>query len=669
MPPYRRYWLQPYRYRWRRPRRRWIQRRRPRTTFQRRFRRRRWVRRKRRFFTRRRKLKKLKLTQWQPKTIKKCHIKGYKTLFMAGPNRDNNNYAQYQDSILEQHLPGGGGWSLLIFTLDGLWEEHEKCRNWWTKSNKGLPLVRYVGCTFKFFRDYTVDYCVSYSLCYPMVDTEYTHANSSPYMMLLARNRFIVPSIKHKPKGKTYIKKRFHPPAQMKNKWYFQSDICKTGLLLLTTTAVDLNYFSCPPWSISNNITIPCLNPQIFEHKAWNMQTTQGYQPKAGNYYYCFEETEHEFKIKNLHYLGKPGPLTLGEKAGQINYTTTPSKWGNIFHPDVLNLNIPVFKSTTQMTELLKSENWEKAIQSKGTTTINSYSITRVEIPFIEYVRYNPHRDTGLNNVIYITSIETEGTGFKPPTDKNLQITGFPLWLGLWGWIDWQKKVHWVNHIDSSYILVFETKFTNPEIAFCCPIDQAFLNGHGPYDIPPEELSLYTKTTWWPKVANQLLTINNICHTGPGTQKYKELKQIQAHCAYNFTVKWGGCPAPSVDLLNPCSQPKFAVPDTLVQRLQNQNPRTPPETEVHTFDERRSQITKKCIKRIQKHTELEQTLFTITGATDCPISTKRQKIQEELQAQEEENEEATLLQQLHQQRKQQQLLKRAILQLMDPNIE
>ncbi len=45
----------------------------------------------------------------------------------------------------------GGGWSIQQFTLEALYTEYQKLRCFWTKSNLGLPFVRYTGCTFKFF--------------------------------------------------------------------------------------------------------------------------------------------------------------------------------------------------------------------------------------------------------------------------------------------------------------------------------------------------------------------------------------------------------------------------------------------------------------------------------------------------------------------------------------
>lgn len=124
-----------------------------------------------------------------------------------------------------------------------------------------------------------------------------------------------------------------------------------------------------------------------------------------------------------------------------------------------------------------------------------------------------------------------------------------------------------------------------------------------------------------------------------------------------------------VNLTNPCLQPKFPVPDTILQRLQRQNPAYPPELQLHEFDERKETLTKKCIKRLQQFTPTEQTMLSITGTTDPPTKTKRQRIQEALQTSDSEEEEENLQQQLNKQRMQQKLLKRVLLKLMNKNLE
>nr|UGV36545.1 MAG: ORF1 [TTV-like mini virus] len=665
MPPFRRWWTTRY---YRRPRtwrsrrwNRWTRRRRPRKTIFRRYRRRRRVRRKRYL----KKLKFLKIKQWQPRTIKRCKIKGYKCLFWAGPNRTNNNYAQYQETFIHATQPGGGGWSYLVFSLAALWEEHDKCRNWWTGNNEGLPLVRYNGCKFKFFRDLYTDYCVSYSLCLPMLDAPLVHANSSPYNMLLTRHRFIVPSIQHKPQGKKYIKKYFHPPDLLKNKWYFQADLCKTGLILLTTTAIDLNYFYIPRDSINNNISIFALNSKIFQNNGFIQIPTNGYAPKTNYYLYCTIPGQQHTQIKHLSFLGKPGPFTLGQaRNDNQQYLQQDTKWGNPFHPSVLNHEITVYFSTQQPTQVYNDPN--KTI----TEAKSSNLIQEVTEPFIVEYRYNPDRDTGYENKCYLTSITRNSTNFKPPDDDNLQINGFPLFISLWSWIDWQKKLAYIQNVDQTYCLTIQTKFTDtlkPELII--PIDHDFLQGKGPYGLDQQHWNLHTQTTWYPKVGAQLVTIDQICRAGPATPKYTNGKSIQAHCHYQFYFKWGGCPAPMTKLTNPCSQPKYPVPDTMLQRLQRQNPAHPPELDLHDFDERKQTITKRCIKRLQEFTPIEQTLLSITGPSNPPTKTKRQKLQETLQTSDSEEEKTDIQQQLLKQRLQQRKLKRVLLKLMNKNIE
>lgn len=669
MPPYRRWWWrrqQPTRRRY--YRRHWNKRRRIRRTLQRRYRpRRRWVR-KFRFRKIKRKLKSLKVRQWQPKVIHKCKIRGYKCLFWAGPDRVSNNYAQYQQSYTNPHQPGGGGWSMLVFSLDALWEEHQLDRNWWTAGNKGLPLVRYNGCTFKFFREEYTDYAVTYRLCYPMLDSKYEHANCSPYNTLLAKHRIIIPSKRTKPNGKPYVKKRFRPPAQLYNKWYFQSDMCKTGLLMLTATSISLNNFYLSPSAYSNNISIWTLNPKTFRHNGFIHPDTNGYSPNTNLYLYCIPSPRatEPYKIGDLSYLGKPGNYTLGIPFNQHsnNYDSSPNLWGNPFHPQVLNLDIPVYKSTQQPRTILTTTNSTLNIKDK------TELLTPVTEPLIKELRYNPDADTGNNTSIYLYSIERNTTiGFPTPEDANVKIEGFPIHLGLWGWLDWQKKLAYLHNIDSSYVVVIRTPYTEPKEEYIIPIDRNFLEGKGPYGIPHSELNQYSLSSWWPKVAHQMVTVNTICNCGPATSKYEKVKAIQAHCEYKFHFRWGGCPAPMIDLTNPCLQPKYAVPDTMLQRLQVQDPKFKPELELHDFDERHKTITSKCIERIKAHTELEQTVMSITGCTNPPVQTTRQKIQEEIQTPPEEKEEQTLQQQLKQLKQQQRLLRTAILRLMQPNIE
>ncbi len=128
----------------------------------------------------------------------------------------------------------------MVFSLDSLYEDFTLLQNYWSKSNAGMPLVTYQGCTLKFYQSEYTDYAVKIDRCWPMVDTELTHANSHPQRMLLDRKTLKIPALTTKRRRKPYKKIKIKPPSQMQNKWYFQKDICNQPLLMTTTTAISL---------------------------------------------------------------------------------------------------------------------------------------------------------------------------------------------------------------------------------------------------------------------------------------------------------------------------------------------------------------------------------------------------------------------------------------------
>lgn len=154
-----------FRRRYHQKRRPWIFRRRTRNPFQRKYWRRKRKRRtnyKVKKFRFSKKKKTILLKQFQPYTTQRCKVLGYKCLFQGGPDRTNNNYIQYVYSTIPEKQPGGGGWSLLVFSLDSLYEDYKHLENVWTVSNAALPLIRYRGCQFKFYQTEETDYVVTY---------------------------------------------------------------------------------------------------------------------------------------------------------------------------------------------------------------------------------------------------------------------------------------------------------------------------------------------------------------------------------------------------------------------------------------------------------------------------------------------------------------------------
>ncbi len=254
-------------------------------------------------------------------------------LFQCGPGRESFNYAQYMNAYTPEKWPGGGGWSIMIYNLGALWEQRQLIHNHWTKGNQGLPLVRYTGCKFKFYREEQVDYIIHYRTCYPMTDTEQEHVIAQPSLMTLLRHKILVPSKRTKPRGKPYIIKRIKPPSQLTNRWYFQKDLCNAGFLLLTATAASFDRWFLNPFSISDSITLTALNTTNFKSRNFQLQgTTQYYEPKPGYYLYASTNGAKPTNKNQLIYLGNTMDMQPGH-AGQTEYNNFIKKenMGNPF--------------------------------------------------------------------------------------------------------------------------------------------------------------------------------------------------------------------------------------------------------------------------------------------------------------------------------------------------
>nr|UGV35843.1 MAG: ORF1 [TTV-like mini virus] len=644
MPPY---WRRNYRYRnWRR--------RRPYRWRTRGFVRRQRFRRRRAYRVRRRrirkKLSKIRVHEFQPETIRLCKIKGTKCLFQGGYDRRSNNYAQYIGSIVPEHEPGGGGWSLMVFSLDSLWEDYEHLQNIWTTSNAGLPLCRFLGVTMKFYQQEYTDYVVNYDLCWPMKDTPLTHANSHPQRMLLQKNKIVVPSLLTKRRKKPYVKKFIQPPAQLKNEWYFQKDLAGVDLLMLTTTACDLrNSFISPP-AKSNNITLTSLNTNFWYNRNFQRPSaTTGYSPKNNTYMYTQGNgtTATPTNKAQLIYLGnsidyQPGSKLPNSQSEGGQMTT----WGNPFYHLYTQTDIPIYVSQMPPTTLPTN------VTGKITETTQYLGVK---------VRYNPEKDTGEGNMAYFLP-NTTGSGWDPPEDPNLRIEGFPLWVMLWGWADWIKKLAHIGKVDENYMLVVRSSFFDSQLPAYVFLDDSFWNGEGPYKT---QMSTYDHFHWYPQFKYQKLSIETISTSGPYVAHTPSQNALQAKCIYSFKFKWGGCPRTIEKIYAPSSQPTWITPHNFTIGSKIQNPRTNPLTYIYPWDTKRDIITEKALQRIQEQQETDELLSKSTGIPSTSRSDPKpilQKTQESDQETSSEEEEKTPLQlQLNKLRRRQRLLKQLLL--------
>nr|UGV36438.1 MAG: ORF1 [TTV-like mini virus] len=659
------YW-RPWRRRWRRS---W--RRRPRKA----FRTRRFWRRKRRWVRKKRKLSKITVKQWQPNTIRKLTIRGQYPLFCGTTERIGNDYIAYIDSIAPHDFPGGGLFSIIVFTLNGLYELHQKARNWWTTSNCNLPLIRYQGCTIKLYASTTVDYITVPIRCGELKATEQTFQSSQPSVLMLNKNRKIMLCKEYKYRKRPYKKFFVKPPALLFNKWYFQKDIANYPLLMLISSAASLDRYFCAASSMSETIGFTSLNTAYFQNHGFKTITTNPYTPNNNFALFAISgrhQTYQTAKVQDLILLGNPKDYTQGTPIGNSNtwsqhidnYMSKNTNWGNPFIPYYFNNSgedsfiVHLSIDGTTVKDKLKQLKPDSPIKDHFQIPANPFKIE---------CRYNPQADLG-HNAVFITRIQNDPTPWHKPSDDAMIQQGYPMWLIYWGWHDYLVKAKTVQNLDTDYINVIVSDYIQqtPKIhnmTYFVPLDWYFLNGRSPY-AQDNEIKGYDLQNWHPKANFQIQTISHILQSGPATAKLPQFISAEGHCTYKFHFKVGGCPPAMDEVCNPQTQPTYPQPGNFLSSILLQNPEYPIQYYINSFDQRRDLLTSRAAKRLKEDSEFKDIIFKPAGQTLLQVQARSPQISSEETSEEEESEE-TLQRQLHKHRRVQRKLQFRILKLLE----
>lgn len=670
------YWRPYYYWRRQRKRRRWIPRRRTRRSFQRKrtryTRKRYWRKKVKKFkFPKKRKVKTVK--EFQPTKVNRCKIVGFKCLFEGNKARLSRNYIQYIYSIAPKHWPSGGGWSLLVFSLTSLWEDYEHLQNVWTRSNVGLPLVKYRGVRFKFYQSHFTDYIVWYDTCWPMVDTELQHADLAPSRMVQRRHKLVIPSTTTRKRKRPYKTIYVPPPTQMQTHWYFQRDICKTPLVMLGVTAVDLKFPFNYPDARNNTTRIQCLSTFIFQNPDFGeFPQTTGYSPKKNEqnenlYLYAYSgNTTTNFKASDIgtfYCLTNTKDFQMGKTIAELeNANNQKENWGNPFYFHFLtdsntDSNFTILITKSSPATLL---NWYKSNKTQSQTPYTE-SITPVSGPLLYECSYNPAKDTGSTNKVYIVSNTTSST-WDPPSNENHIIEGLPLPILLWGWTDWIIKIKQTVSPEKYQIVVIQSKMFDPELPYYVPIDFDFTEGYDPYTPKtydtPHNVNIFNKSHWYPKIMFQQQEIEKLCQSGNNVPRPIDNVYIQGFCKYKFYFTWGGCPKQLEKAYDPCLQPVWPTADKLTGRIEISNPTTHPKTELYDWDWDEDYVKERALQRIRLYTTTYAPTLSSAANKNQPKALK--KVQEKEPS--EETEETKLFEQLHHLRVQRKLLEQQVKQ-------
>ncbi len=294
-----------------------------------------------------------------------------------------------------------------------------------------------------------------------------------------------------------------------------------------------------------------------------------------------------------MQWLKQLTPLTNTKeyKAGSamdyiITNGDTPNHWGNPFYYIYLH-----YANTEKETDLylinMSTSSLKTYIATDTNSTLGTLKISQITEPQIYVMRYNPEKDTGKDNQVYLVKNDGENS-LEPPENVNLSFDGFPLFTLLWGWTDWVKKTKLITNIDVNTFMVVKTKMFSQNLPYYIFIDKDFIEGEDPYTPNHTEIShtptYYNAQNWYPRLQYQEQNIQNICNSGPAAPRSIHDSYMQAYCKYSFYFKWGGCPKTLEKPYDPCSQPTWNIPRNLSQTIQIENPGQNPETQLYSWD-------------------------------------------------------------------------------------
>lgn len=379
----------------------------------------------------------------------------------------------------------------------------------------------------------------------------------------------------------------------------------------------------------------------------------------------------HNTAIKELIYLGKSKEMDKGKPLKNLlttstsadtawtNYFSSTQNWGNIFDPLYLTQEHVVLYSEKSPNEL-KQEYKKDGDKWKTLDNPIGEHIQETSHTLLVNCRYNPYADTGGNTVFIVPITQQEQTPLHIPQDDKYKTEPYPLWLGTWGFLDYERK-RIGQTIDTDYQIVIKSPHITPSQYFYIPIDETFTSGRSPYRPPETQPTVYDQLHWHPKITMQMDTINSIAACGPGTIKLPSQTSAEAHCTYTFHFKLGSCAPPMQNIDNPEKQETFA--NNIFQTNSLQNPEYPLQYYLYNFDERRKMLTKRAAKRIKKIIDSEKSLSSTTGQSQLEIPLQ-QEAETDISS-EEEAEKETLLLLLRQQRLKQAKYKQRLLQLIE----
>ena len=299
----------------------------------------------------------------------------------------------------------------------------------------------------------------------------------------------------------------------MLTKWFFQHQFSVAPLLQLSAAAANLQYAHMGCCNKNTIVSFYAINPSFYKNGAWAQYKgeTTPYLPYPGIFTHLYFWDTWDWPNDDL--TGPTYTQFVNQHSIQVSTNT---------YADSVSYDKGFFSS--------------RVISAKLITTELKKQTHIAQLPLIQ-CRYNPAKDTGVGNTIWLHSNITNDYS-KPTRDKTLIIQGLPLWMLLYGWLSYVQQVRKAPDFFISYTLCMESPAIDisrtPEpVTTIIPIDLTFTQGKPPYG---QDLSQYDTNHWYPSVYNQTEIINGIVTAGPYVPKYSQTRNStwELHTFYEF---------------------------------------------------------------------------------------------------------------------------------------
>ena len=245
------------------------------------------------------------------------------------------------------------------------------------------------------------------------------------------------------------------------------------------------------------------------------------------------------------------------------------------------------------------------------------YNRLSPEIPGVyKDIIYNPMTDRGIGNAVWIDYCSKKGTQYDPKASK-CHIADLPLWMAVFGIVDWLKKDTGNWGIPAWSRIVIKCPYTYPKLVDSTdesigfvPIGYNFARGRmpdGSHYIP-----IQMRHRWYPNLLNQQPVLEDISESGPFAYREKT-NSANINVKYKFRFHFGGNPVSEQIVADPCKQPTFEMPgtSTLPPRVQVTDPKLlGPHYTFHSWDKRRDYYSRRTIKRMSEQQETSEFLFS-----------------------------------------------------------